>query len=103
MMPVERMFMRKRLAAAALGLLFAAGGALVAQTTEGMVPFSMDHRRAALSTSPVDVSFLLDAPAGRHGFIQIKDGHLATGDGRRMRLWGVNITDWSPGSRQIPS
>jgi hypothetical protein len=26
-----------------------------------MVPFTMDHRRAGLSTSPVDVSFLLDA------------------------------------------
>jgi hypothetical protein len=68
-----------------------------------MAPFSMDHRRGALSASPVDVSFLLDAPAGKHGFIQVKDGHLATGDGQRLRLWGVNITDWSPGSRQIPS
>jgi hypothetical protein len=95
--------MRKGLVTAALALSFAAGGALVAQTTEGMVPFAMDHRRAALSASPVDVSFLLDAPAGKHGFVQVKDGHLATGDGQRMRLWGVNITDWSPGSRQIPS
>ncbi|MHB8888041.1 MAG: hypothetical protein ACYC46_04425 [Acidobacteriaceae bacterium] len=67
-----------------------------------MVPFTMDHRRAALSHSPVDVSFLLDAPAGKHGFIQVKDGHLATGDGQRIRFWGVNITDWSKGSRQIP-
>ncbi len=34
----------------------------------------------------------------------MKDGHLATGqDGRRIRFWGVNITDWSKGSRQIPS
>ena len=29
-----------------------------------------DHRAAALKHSPVDVSFLLDAPAGKHGFIQ---------------------------------
>ncbi|MGC2299789.1 MAG: hypothetical protein WA476_13365 [Acidobacteriaceae bacterium] len=74
-----------------------------AQTTTGMAPFTMDDRRGALSASPVDVSFLLDAPAGKHGFIQVKDGHLATGDGERIRLWGVNITDWSPGSRQVPT
>jgi len=77
--------------------------ALSAQTTQGMVPFSMENRRGAEGHSPVDVSFLLDAPAGRHGFIGIKDGHLATGDRQRIRLWGVNITDWSPGSRQIPA
>jgi hypothetical protein len=68
-----------------------------------MAPFSMDHRRAALTHSPVDVSFLLDAPAGKHGFVKVQDGHLATGDGQRIRFWGVNITDWSKGSRQIPS
>jgi hypothetical protein len=75
---------------------------LAAQTADGMVPFTMDHRRGALAPSPVDVSFLLDAPAGKHGFIQVKDGHLATGDGQRIRFWGVNITDWSKGSQQIP-
>ncbi|HEY0784765.1 MAG TPA: hypothetical protein VGD62_02770, partial [Acidobacteriaceae bacterium] len=69
----------------------------------GMVPFTLDHRAAFAAPSPVDVSFLLDAPAGKHGFVQARDGHLATADGRRLRLWGVNITDWSKGSRQIPS
>lgn len=73
------------------------------QGTPGMVPFALDHRRALESHSPVDVSFLLDAPAGKHGFIQASNGHLSTGDGQRIRLWGVNITDWSKGSRQIPS
>lgn len=90
--------------AAALAFAIAAGGSSIqSQTTDGMVPFTMDHRRAASSHSPVDVSFLLDAPAGKQGFIQVKDGHLATGDGQRIRFWGVNITDWSKGSRQIPS
>src|ERR1700722_11829242 len=76
---------------------------LSAQNQSGMAPFTMDHRRGALSGSPVDVSFLLDAPAGKHGFVKVQDGHLATGDGHRIRFWGVNITDWSRGSRQIPS
>ncbi|MFZ0663842.1 MAG: hypothetical protein WAM66_14205 [Acidobacteriaceae bacterium] len=96
--------MRSFLAAVTLMLAAAASGPLLcAQTTEGMVPFTMNHRRAALSHSPVDVSFLLEAPAGKHGFIAVKNGHLATQDGSRIRFWGVNITDWSPGSRQIPS
>jgi hypothetical protein len=68
-----------------------------------MVPFALDHRSAMQKDSPVDVSFLLDAPAGKHGFIQVVNGHLATGEGQRIRFWGVNITDWSKGSRQIPS
>lgn len=97
------MIMKISVAAAAGMLLAATSLVLRAQTQEGLVPFSLDHRRGALSASPVDVSFLLDAPAGKHGSIQVKDGHLATGDGQRIRLWGVNITDWSPGSRQIPS
>jgi hypothetical protein len=75
----------------------------ITQSAAGMVPFTLDHRRAMQAHSPVDVSFLLDAPAGKHGFIQVVNGHLATGDGQRIRLWGVNITDWSKGSRQIPS
>jgi hypothetical protein len=78
-------------------------GIQLAAQSEGMSPFTMDHRRGALTQSPVDVSYLLDAPAGKHGFVQVKDGHLATGDGQRIRFWGVNITDWSKGSRQIPS
>ena len=83
--------------------VFTSRGRVNGQTTDGMVPFTMDHRAAALKHSPVDVSFLLDAPAGKHGFIQVVNGHLATGDGKRIRFWGVNITDWSKGSRQIPS
>lgn len=63
----------------------------------------MDHRAGFAAHSPVDVSFLLDAPAGRHGFVHAAGGHLVTGDGQRIRLWGVNVTEWSPGSTQIPS
>jgi hypothetical protein len=79
------------------------GPLLSAQNQDRMTPFSMDHRRAALQRSPVDLSFLLDAPAGKYGFVKVQDGHLATGNGQRIRFWGVNVTDWSKGSRQIPS
>ena len=86
-----------------LCVLLASGLGLYAQSRSDMAPFAMDHRRGSLAQSPVDVSFLLDAPAGKHGFVTVRDGHLATGDGQRIRFWGVNITDWSSGSRQIPS
>jgi hypothetical protein len=99
----ERIIMRFSLVSVFAATLMLAPYHAPAQGTAGMVPFALDHRRAAESHSPVDVSFLLDAPAGKHGFIQVSNGHLATGDGQRIRLWGVNITDWSKGSRQIPA
>lgn len=39
--------------------------------------------------SPTDISGLLEKSAGATGFIQRKNGHLATGDGKRWRFWGV--------------
>ncbi len=63
-------------------------------------PFMMDHRAGGVS--PADVSFLLDAPAGKHGFVRVQGGHLVKGDGTRLRLWGVHLTDWSRGSVLLP-
>jgi len=74
-----------------------------AQTDTALRPFTMDHRKALGVQSPVDVSFLLDAPAGKHGFVRAKGAHLVTGDGKRIRFWGVNVTDWSKGSVMVPS
>lgn len=42
------------------------------------------------SKSIVDVSALNHRPAGRYGFLRVKDGHLATSAGRQ-KLFGVNI------------
>lgn len=39
----------------------------------------------------VDLSGLLDAPAGKHGFVRSQDGHFLLPDGRRLRFWGTNI------------
>jgi hypothetical protein len=47
---------------------------------------------SAPPNSAADVSFLLEAPAGRNGHIEIRDGHLAYPDGRRFRIWGINAT-----------
>ncbi len=63
-------------------------------------PFVIDH--AGRTNSAADVSFLLDAPAGKTGFIRVKDGHLVKPDGQRFRIWGVNLTGWSAGSTMLP-
>jgi hypothetical protein len=54
------------------------------------VPFPVDWRETA--DSPASLAFLLDAPAGRTGFTQVINGHLARGDGLRLRLWGINVS-----------
>jgi hypothetical protein len=39
----------------------------------------------------VDWSSLLDAPAGKHGFIKAVDGHFKFEDGTTAKFWGTNI------------
>jgi len=63
-------------------------------------PFAIDHQ--ARTNSDVDVSFLLEAPAGKDGFIRVQDGHLVKPDGKRFRIWGVNLTGWTGGSTLLP-
>src|SRR5271165_6796882 len=62
-----------------------------------MKPFVMDWQNN--SGSPADAGFLLDAPAGRSGHIVVRGAHLAYPDGRRFRIWGINIT----GNANFPS
>ncbi len=42
--------------------------------------------------SVANVSFLLNAPAGKNGFIRAANGHLVNPDGTRFRMWGMNFT-----------
>jgi hypothetical protein len=64
-------------------------------------PFVIDHRHA--SNSLIDLSFLLEAPAGRDGFLRAQGDQLVRGDGKPIRFWGFNITEWSRGSTEIPT
>ncbi len=81
-----------------LVVVLCAGGALAQEIP--WQPFVIDH--AGRTNSAADVSFLLDAPAGRDGFIRVKDGHLVKPDGQRFRIWGVNLTGWTAGSTMLP-
>lgn len=77
-------------------LLLFALPCLAAQTLQ---PFVVDH--FARRDSKADVSFLLDAPAGKHGFIRESGGHLVH-DAGCIRFWGVNVTGWVKGSELLP-
>ena len=39
----------------------------------------------------LNFSHLLDAPAGKHGFVRVKDGHFMFEDGTRAKFLGFNI------------
>lgn len=43
-------------------------------------------------TGVTDMGYLLEQPAGAHGYVRIENGHLVTGNGRRWRIWGQNLT-----------
>jgi hypothetical protein len=64
-------------------------------------PFTMNHRQG--TNSIINLSFLLDAPAGENGYIRVDGGHLVKPDGKQIRFWGFNLTEWSRGSVSIPS
>lgn len=85
---------------ALLAVFLVAVSAIPSVPQQDLKPFIFDHRNS--SSSLINLSFLLDAPAGRRGFVRVSDGHLVTGDGKRLRLWGVNITDWTKGSTMFP-
>lgn len=88
----------RRLIPALLASVVAAG--LHAADGIPMQPFSIEHGDSIAPAA--DVSFLLNAPAGKEGFITVKDGHLVKPDGTRFRIWGVNLTGWTRGSTNLP-
>lgn len=64
-------------------------------------PFSIDQQAGI--KDGLSLAFLLDAPAGKHGFFTRQGDRIEDAEGRRVRLWGVNISDWTTDSVQIPS
>src|ERR1700743_1680953 len=63
-------------------------------------PFAVNHEQR--TDSDADVRFLLSGPAGKDGFITASGGPLVTPDGKRFRMWGVNMTGWTVGSALLP-
>ena len=46
--------------------------------------------------NPIDMSHWLDKPAGKHGFLQMKDDDFEFEDGTPVKFWGVNIASDRP-------
>ena len=57
--------------------------------TADLVPFAPPWDDA--TPGPTNISGTLDKPAGKSGFVHVKDGHLYAGD-HRLRLFGSNFT-----------
>ncbi len=74
----------------ALWFFAAAHAQHIFHNNDNLVPFSMDWR--GFAHSDLDLSFLLETPAGKAGFTTIKDGHFYTANDKRLRIWGVNLT-----------
>ena len=53
-------------------------------------PYSIDWQTG--DQTDLNLSYLLEKPAGKSGYVQIKNGHFYTADGKRLRIWGVNMT-----------
>jgi hypothetical protein len=67
---------------------------------QALTPFTINHEPRV--NSPADLTFLIEAPAGKDGFIRVADGHLVTASGKRLRFWGVNMTGWLKDSALLP-
>ena len=50
----------------------------------------------AAAPGSLDLSGWLDAPAGKHGVVQIKGSDLRFGNGQQIRFWGTNINGNRP-------
>ncbi len=54
--------------------------------------FNFDIKNRKTSNAIVNLASLLDAPAGKHGFLKTgKDGHFVFADGTPVRFWGTNL------------
>ncbi|MBD3268282.1 hypothetical protein GF373_16575 [bacterium] len=40
----------------------------------------------------VNMAHFLDKPAGKHGYVNIRDGRFYKGNGERLRIWGINVS-----------
>lgn len=77
-------------ATALLPRLAAAPPDPVGRDTRGWIP-ATHAAQPVVKGSALDVSFLLDAPAGRHGFVIVKGDHFVFADGTPARFWGGNF------------
>ena len=69
-------------------LLLCASFSAFSQDTKNWFPFDV---REDLSPSVIDMSSWLNAPAGKHGWLNADGDNYFFEDGQQVRFWGVNI------------
>ena len=57
-----------------------------------MFPFVIPGLSAPPAGSVVDVAWLNEKPAGKDGFVRVRDGHFVDGSGKRLRFLASNFT-----------
>jgi len=73
---------------AVFGLAVLAGVALRAEDAAPLFPFLISYDAP---DNAVSMAHLLEAPAGRHGFVRVENGHFVN-DAGRVRLHATNLT-----------
>lgn len=58
--------------------------------TSEWYPYSYPREYEKIRGTAMDMSFLLDAPSGKHGFAHAEGENIVFEDGTRERFWGVN-------------
>jgi len=74
----------------ALLIAMTARAAAPGRIPDGWFPFFLAGGTGELGAA--DVSFLNEPPAGKDGFIAVRDGHFIDGKGRRVRFFATNLT-----------
>ena len=65
----------------------------VNRDTEGFYVYKQPELEK-IKDSALDVSFILDAPAGKHGFIKrVGDRFILSGTEEEIKFWGTNLSD----------
>lgn len=66
--------------------------AATATHAEEMFPFVIPGLAAPAKGSVVDMSWLNEAPAGKHGFLSVRDAHFVDARGERVKFLATNFT-----------
>jgi len=85
-----------------LEICFLYGQKPAISTEKQLVPFSMIWEKS--KDAKLNLSFMLEKPAGKNGFISIKDDHFVLPNGERFKMWGVDFTGGAcfPEKRDAP-
>lgn len=82
-------------AASTTALAATAPGLSTAGKKSSWLPVLDPNKTPFPQSSLQDFSYLLDAPAGKHGFLTAHGDHFTWKDGRRARFWGINVANSS--------